>query len=73
MSQYQGRQLPGPANKTQNDFTWTQDAAGNKYIASTLATSDPGQSYAAQTKTGQTVDTYGNVTQVKSKRLTNPS
>ena len=65
VTQYQGRQLPGPATKTQNDFTWTQDAVFNSYISSTLTTADPGQSYQVQKKTNQTVDIYGNVTQVQ--------
>ena len=65
VTQYQGRELPGPVTKTQNDYTWTQDSAGNSYIASTTTTADPGQSYAAAKKTDQTVDIYGNVTQVK--------
>lgn len=65
VTQYQGRQLPGPVTKTQSDFTWTQDALGNSYISSTLTTTDPGQTYQAQKKTAQTVDIYGNVTQVQ--------
>ena len=65
VTQYQGRELPGPVTKTQNDYTWTQDSVGNSYIASATTTADPGQSYAAAKKTEQTVDTYGNVTQVK--------
>ena len=64
VTQYQGRQLPGPVAKVQNDYTWTQDGAGNSYIASATTTADPGQSYAAAKKTTQTVDIYGNVTQV---------
>ena len=64
VTQYQGRQLPGPVTKTQNDFTWAQDGANNSYIATSLTTADPGQSYAAQKKATQTVDMYGNVTQV---------
>jgi hypothetical protein len=50
-----------PKVLVQNDFTWTQDSASNFYIGSTLNTY-PGPAY---TKTDQTVDTYGNVTQVK--------
>ncbi len=64
VTQYQGRQLPGPVAKVQNDYTWTQDTVGNSYIATALVTADPGQSYAAQKQTTQTVDYYGNVTQV---------
>ena len=65
VTQYQGRQLPGPVAKIQNDFTWAQDAVSNSYISSTLITADPGQTYQAQKKTNQTVDIYGNVTQVQ--------
>ena len=65
VSQYQGRQLPGPVTKTQNDFTWTQDAVSNSYISNNLTTADPGQTYQAQKQTSQIVDIYGNVTQVK--------
>ena|ERR1035437_3481800 len=64
VTQYQGRQLPGPVNKTENDFTWSQDSVGNSYISATVTTLDSGQSYQAQSKTTQTVDIYGNVTQV---------
>ena len=64
VTQYQGRQRPGPVNKTQNDFTWSQDSVGNSYISTTLNTLDSGQTYQAQSKTTQTVDIYGNVTQV---------
>jgi len=64
VTQYQGRQLPGPVAKVQNDYTWAQDAVSNSYIASATTTADPGQSYAAAKMTTQTVDTYGNVTQV---------
>ncbi len=63
-AQYQGRQMPGGAAATQNDFTWTQDSTGNSYISNNVTTQDPGQSYQAQKATAQTVDIYGNVTQV---------
>jgi hypothetical protein len=65
VTQYQGRQLPGPVAKVQNDYTWIQDANSNSYISSVTTTADPGQSYAAAKMTNQTVDIYGNVTQVK--------
>ncbi|MGD1097715.1 MAG: hypothetical protein ABSB35_37725 [Bryobacteraceae bacterium] len=73
VTQYQGRQLPGPVNKTENDFTWAQDSVGNSYIATTLTTLDSGQSYQAQKETTQTVDTYGNVTQVQNFNFGNLS
>ncbi|MEQ1948813.1 MAG: RHS repeat-associated core domain-containing protein [Bryobacteraceae bacterium] len=65
VTQYQGNQLPGPVTKTQSDFTWAQNGSNNSYIASTITTMDPGANQ-VQSKTAQTVDTYGNVTQVQS-------
>jgi RHS repeat-associated protein len=65
VTQYQGRQLPGPVVKTQNDFTWVQDSIGNSYIGNTLKTTDVGQSYQVQSQTAQMVDIYGNVTQTQ--------
>jgi len=65
VTQYQGRQLPGPLTLVQHDFTWAQNATLNSYVASTLSTADPGQAYQAQKKVNQTVDQYGNVTQVQ--------
>jgi RHS repeat-associated protein len=78
VTQYQGRQLPGPVTKIQNDFTWAQDTAPhpNSYISSTLTTADPGQSYQMQKQTNQTVDIYGNVAQVQNfdwGNLTSPA
>jgi len=64
VSQYQGRQLPGPVTLTQSDFTWSQSSL-NSYISSATTTADPGQSYQVQKKSNQSVDAYGNVTQVQ--------
>ncbi|HEV8414572.1 MAG TPA: RHS repeat-associated core domain-containing protein [Bryobacteraceae bacterium] len=64
VTQYEGRQMPGQVAKIRNDYTWVQDSVGNYYIGTALVTADPGQSYAAQKKTTQSVDTHGNVTQV---------
>ena len=36
------------------NYTWSQDGAGNVYIGAVATTLDPGQSYAATTKTEQT-------------------
>lgn len=47
------------------DLTWTQDAAGNPYVASVLTTLDPNTAYAKQKKTEQVLDGYGNVTQTR--------
>jgi YD repeat-containing protein len=43
------------------DYTWTQDAAGNVYLVTVANTLNPGTAYAAQTKTTQSLDTYGNI------------
>ena len=43
------------------DYTWAQNAAGNVYVISVATTQDPGTAYAAQTKTTQSLDTYGNI------------
>jgi YD repeat-containing protein len=43
------------------DYTWAQDAANNVYLVTVVTTQNPGTAYAAQTKTTQALDTYGNV------------
>ncbi len=63
-TQYQGQQLPGPLTLVQNDFTWIPDANGNFYVGTTLNTYNPGSTQVVS-QTNQTVDVYGNVTQVK--------
>jgi len=50
--------------RTQNDFTWAQDGNGNSYIVSNLNTLDAGQPTQAPSMTTQSVDNYGNVTQL---------
>jgi hypothetical protein len=49
----------------EKDYTWTQDPAGRPYVGSVTITTDPGQTYQAQTKTAQTLDLYGNITQTQ--------
>ena len=49
----------------EKDYTWTQDPAGRPYIGSVTTTMDPGQTYQAQTKTAQTLDLYGNISQTQ--------
>jgi hypothetical protein len=44
------------------DFTWVQDSNGIPYIGTVLTTLDPTGAN-VQSKTSQTLDTYGNVTQ----------
>jgi YD repeat-containing protein len=64
LSQYQGRDRSYTPTRTltQNDITWA--GSENPYLSSNLTTADPGQSYSVQSKTTQTLDSYGNVTQV---------
>jgi hypothetical protein len=45
------------------DYTWAQDSVGNVYLGTAATTLDPGTSYAVQTKTVQSLDTYGNLVQ----------
>jgi len=61
---YGGYDWPSWQGRMVNTYTWAQNATGNSYIGSTVTTADPGQTYQAQKKTNESVDTYGNVTQV---------
>ena len=45
------------AGQRQQSFTWTQDAAGTRYIAAAVTTLEDG----TQSKTEQTLDVRGNV------------
>ncbi|MBI4910107.1 MAG: hypothetical protein HY820_41200 [Acidobacteria bacterium] len=64
VSSYQQRHT-GAVVKRQQDYTWSADPAGRPYIGAVLSTVDPGQSYVKQSKTEQTLDVYGNLTQRK--------
>ncbi|MBV8844418.1 MAG: hypothetical protein JO307_16545, partial [Bryobacterales bacterium] len=64
VSTYYGRQEPGWALRDEVVPGWVQDAVGNSYIAATQTVLDPGQPSQAVKQTNQTVDIYGNVTQV---------
>ena len=46
-----------------DQYTWSQDAAGRPYISAHTSITDPGQSYQQSALTTQTVDGHGNVTQ----------
>jgi RHS repeat-associated protein len=73
---YQGRSRPGPVTLQESDLTWTQDSLGNSYIGTSIQKMDPGQSYEADKRVDQTLDTNGNVTQVSHYdfgNLTTPS
>ncbi len=47
------------------EYTWTTDGTGRSYVGSVLTTLNPGQTYAAQSKSEQTLDGYGKVLQAK--------
>jgi RHS repeat-associated protein len=51
------------ASLMHNDYTWVQDSVGNVYLGTAATTLDPGTSNAVQTKTVQSLDTYGNLLQ----------
>jgi RHS repeat-associated protein len=59
------RAAAGQSVLQRQDYTWAQNAAGQPYMASQMTTHDPGAAYQKQSKTEQTVDTYGNATQTK--------
>ncbi|MCZ2149713.1 MAG: hypothetical protein LC126_18290, partial [Bryobacterales bacterium] len=61
---YEERELGGQV-KSRQGYTWTQDSAGRPYIGTALSTLDPGAGYQKQAKTEQTLDGYGNLTQMK--------
>jgi RHS repeat-associated protein len=46
------------------EYTWALDPSGVAYIGAELTTWNPGSAYAAQTKTTQTLDAYGNLLQL---------
>jgi hypothetical protein len=48
---------------SQDSYTWVADPAGRPYLNTVLTTLDPGQTFAVQKQTAQTLDAYGNVTQ----------
>lgn len=59
---FEERVLPGQIAKRRIDLTWAQDPSGRPYVGTALTTLDPTNS-PVQSKTTQTLDTYGNVTQ----------
>ncbi len=65
VSSLEERAAAGGTLLRKQDYTWTQDAAGSPYISSVLTTPEPGGAFQKQSKTEQTLDTKGNVTQSK--------
>jgi RHS repeat-associated protein len=53
---------PGGTALLHTDYTWTTDSAGNVYVGTVLNTLNPGIGQ-IQSKSTQTLDTYGNITQ----------
>jgi YD repeat-containing protein len=63
-SAYEERDTSGAA-LLHKDYTWTQDGVGNVYVGTVTTTLNPNTSNQAQSKTVQTLDTYGNLTQAQ--------
>ncbi len=59
------RTLPSYVSLRTTTPTWTTDAIGHPYISSTSTVVDPGTANAKTSKSDQTIDIYGNVTQMK--------
>ena len=72
VSMYQEQNGAGVA-ALEKDYTWTQDSAGTPYIGTVMTTLDPGQTYAAQTRSDQTLDIRGNPTQSSTYDYGNPA
>jgi len=64
LSQYQGRDLSAGVTLQQVATTWTQATFG-PYISSTTTTMNPGQTYAVSKVVNQTLDQFGNMTQMQ--------
>ena len=59
------RHYPNVAGEATSSPTWTLDAASNPYLSQVYAVTDAGNPTALAKKTLQTVDQYGNVTQMQ--------
>jgi len=56
---------------TRDTYTWGQNASGNPYMATKVSVSDETSSNPAATKVTQTLDTYGNATQIVTYPISN--
>jgi YD repeat-containing protein len=65
VTQHYTRALPGSDRPLQVDSTWTTDANGKPYIGVATTTYDVGKAYQVWKRTEQTLDAYGNLTQMK--------
>jgi RHS repeat-associated protein len=54
---------PDSSVNLHKDFAWTADSAGNAYMGQVTTTMNPGAAYAVTSKSAQTMDAYGNLTQ----------
>jgi YD repeat-containing protein len=59
---YEERETTGAA-LIRKEYTWTQDGNLRPYVGTVVTTLNPGTGSAAQTKSTQTLDIYGNLTQ----------
>jgi YD repeat-containing protein len=48
---------------SRNKYTWSQDGKGRPYLSADVSEMDPGTAYFKVSKTTQTLDIYGNLTQ----------
>ena len=59
-------QANGGATLLHKDYAWTQNtSAQNVYMSAVTTTLNPGAAYQAQTKTEQTLDAYGDITETR--------
>src|SRR5581483_1001361 len=65
VTEFDERNYPVQTNLNIQNYTYAQDPAGNPYVSSLLTTVDPGLSTQVQKKTTQTLDSYGNLTQMR--------
>jgi RHS repeat-associated protein len=64
-TQYDVVKWPGWDFQYRTESTWSTDANGKKYISVAVATNDPGKAFAIVKKTEQTLDVFGNMTEMK--------
>src|SRR5581483_6222819 len=66
ITQYSERQYGSGAIRVQMNYSWSQTPTSlNPYISTSTTHLDPGQTYEADKKTTQTLDQYGNLTQMQ--------
>ncbi|MCX6622804.1 MAG: hypothetical protein NTY38_17410, partial [Acidobacteria bacterium] len=65
LTAYQERSYPASVVSLTKEFTWARSSSTQPYISTAITRLDPGQSYGVSSKTTQTVDFHGNVTETK--------